>query len=88
MASDYIKKPHVFRLKYVVYTLNYNYRYSGNISKTSAVKFFPNYYNFRLANGGEYLFQTTSEEEMAQWINAINQVAIQDEGAAGGAGRS
>ena len=42
----------------------------------------------RLANCGEYLFQATSDEEMAQWVNAINQVAIQDEGAAGGAGRS
>jgi len=56
IASDYKKKPHVFRLK--------------------------------LANCGEYLFQATSDEEMAQWVNAINQVAIQDEGAAGGAGRS
>ena len=25
---------------------------------------------------------------MAQWVNAINQVAIEDEGAAGAAGRS
>ena len=45
-------------------------------------------YHIRLANCGEYLFQATSDEEMAQWVNAINQVAIQDEGAAGGAGRS
>lgn len=56
IASDYKKKPHVFRLK--------------------------------LADCGEYLFQATSDEEMAQWVNSINQVAIQDEGAAGGAGRS
>jgi spectrin beta len=56
IASDYKKKPHVFRLK--------------------------------LANCAEYLFQGSSDEEMAQWVNAINQVASQDEGATGGAGRS
>ena len=46
------------------------------------------FFCYRLANCGEYLFQGSSDEEMAQWVNAINQVAIQDEGAAGGAGRS
>merc|ERR1712241_1127070 len=56
IASDYKKKPHVFRLK--------------------------------LANCGEYLFQASSDEEMGAWVNAINQIAIEDEGAAGGAGRS
>ena len=42
----------------------------------------------RLANCGEYLFQASDDEEMAQWVNSINQVASQDEGAAGGAARS
>ena len=46
------------------------------------------HYYFRLANCGEYLFQATSDEEMGAWVNAINQIAIEDEGAAGGAGRS
>ena len=42
---------------------------------------------YRLANAAEYLFQAADEEEMTQWVNAINQVASQDEGAAG-TGRS
>merc|ERR1719211_790446 len=56
IASDYKKKPHVFRLK--------------------------------LATNGEYLFQASNDEEVGAWVNAINQIAIEDEGAAGGAGRS
>lgn len=30
---------------------------------------------FRLANGGDYLFQAADEDEMGQWVGAINQVA-------------
>merc|ERR1719328_24639 len=56
IASDYKKKPHVFRLK--------------------------------LATNGEYLFQASNDEEMGAWVNGINQIATEDEGAAGGAGRS
>ena len=46
-----------------------------------------NVFRLKLANCGQYLFQAPSEEEMAQWVNAINQVAIQDEGPVGGLGR-
>ena len=30
---------------------------------------------FRLANGGDYLFQAADEEELTQWVNSINQMA-------------
>lgn len=45
-----------------------------------------NVFRLKLANAAEYLFQAVDEEEMAQWVNAINQVAHQDEAA--GTGRS
>ena len=42
-----------------------------------------NVFRLKLANAAEYLFQAADEEKMTQWVNAINQVASQDEGAAG-----
>ena len=41
-----------------------------------------------MATNGEYLFQASNDEEMGAWVNGINQIATEDEGAAGGAGRS
>jgi spectrin beta len=39
---------------------------------------------FRLANGGDYLFQAADEDEMSQWVSAINQMAtVEAEGEAG-----
>ena len=41
----------------------------------------------RLTNGGECLFQASDDEEMSQWVGAINSVA--DAGASGsGSGRA
>ena len=37
----------------------------------------------RCANGGESLFQASDDDEMAQWVNSINQVA--EAGASGSA---
>merc|ERR1711971_967056 len=34
----------------------------------------------RLANGGDYLFQAHDDDEMTQWVNCINQVALDDAG--------
>ena len=41
------------------------------------------YLIFRCANGGESLFQASDDDEMTQWVNAINQVA--EAGASGSA---
>ena len=41
---------------------------------------------FRLSNGGESLFQASDDEEMSQWVNAINTVA--DPAAGAGSGRA
>ena len=40
----------------------------------------------RLSNGGESLFQASDDDEMSQWVNAINTVA--DPGTGAGAGRA
>lgn len=41
-------------------------------------------FRLRLANGGDYLFQAADEDEMGQWVGAINQVAaVEQEGEAG-----
>ena len=41
------------------------------------------YFFSRCANGGESLFQASDDDEMAQWVNSINQVA--EAGASGSA---
>lgn len=42
---------------------------------------------YRVTNGGECLFQASDDEEMSQWVGAINQVA--EAGASGsGSGRA
>ena len=36
---------------------------------------------FRLANGGDYLFQAQDDEQMNLWVNSINQQAqVHEEG--------
>lgn len=37
-------------------------------------------FRLRLANGGDYLFQAHDDDEMTQWVNCINQVAMDDAG--------
>merc|ERR1711971_10242 len=37
-------------------------------------------FRLRLANGGDYLFQAHDDDEMTQWVNCINQVALDDAG--------
>ena len=37
-----------------------------------------NVFRLKLENAAEYLFQAAEEEEMTQWVNAINQVASQE----------
>merc|ERR1712088_1129349 len=43
-------------------------------------------FRLKLSNGGESLFQASDDEEMSQWVNAINTVA--DPGTGAGAGRA
>merc|ERR1712226_647901 len=43
-------------------------------------------FRLKLSNGGESLFQASEDDEMSQWVNAINTVA--DPGTAAGAGRA
>jgi len=43
-------------------------------------------FRLKLSNGGEYLFQSKDDEEMLQWVSAINQASGED--AAGAAGSS
>merc|ERR1712238_95877 len=40
-------------------------------------------FRLKCANGGESLFQASDDDEMAQWVNSINQVA--EAGASGSA---
>merc|ERR1719192_3328570 len=43
-------------------------------------------FRLKLSNGGESLFQASDDDEMSQWVNAINTVA--DPGTGAGAGRA
>merc|ERR1719412_1571719 len=43
-------------------------------------------FRLKLSNGGESLFQASDDEEMSQWVNAINTVA--DPAAGAGSGRA
>merc|ERR1712223_1589362 len=43
-------------------------------------------FRLKLSNGGESLFQASDDDEMSQWVNAINIVA--DPGTGAGAGRA
>ena len=78
VASDYTKKRHVFRLKWVdnftffMSTWRVCLTFSRNFS--------------RLSNGGESLFQASDDDEMSQWVESINAVA--NPGSGSGAGRA
>lgn len=73
VASDYTKKKHVLRIKYVLLMDDFIHL------QCSHVYCFP---NSRLSNGAEFLLQAHDDAEMNQWVGAL-QAQCQTGGGAG-----